>query len=67
MLLLPLLPLTAQAAARQIVDERLGDTRTRQADWLSARRQGYAIAKEEIEMSLDDFKAQYAPGGTAIE
>jgi hypothetical protein len=29
--------------------------------------QGYAIAKEEIEMSLDDFKAQYAPGGTAIE
>lgn len=29
--------------------------------------QGYAIAKEEIEMTLDEFKAQYAPGGTAIE
>ncbi|GAA5993095.1 hypothetical protein JCM10908_003104 [Rhodotorula pacifica] len=31
------------------------------------RDRGYAIAKEEIDMSLDEFKAQYAPGGTAID
>ncbi|BGP10212.1 DNA-directed RNA polymerases II 24 kDa polypeptide (RNA polymerase II subunit 5) [Rhodotorula toruloides] len=31
------------------------------------RARGYAIADEEIGMSLDDFKQQYAAGGTAID
>ncbi|EMS18970.1 DNA-directed RNA polymerases I, II, and III subunit RPABC1 [Rhodotorula toruloides NP11] len=31
------------------------------------RDRGYAIADEEIGMSLDDFKQQYAAGGTAID
>ncbi|GAA5859528.1 hypothetical protein JCM8547_006864 [Rhodosporidiobolus lusitaniae] len=28
---------------------------------------GYAIAEDEIKMTLDEFKAQHAPGGTAID
>ncbi|BGP26474.1 DNA-directed RNA polymerases I, II, and III subunit RPABC1 [Rhodotorula toruloides] len=31
------------------------------------RDRGYAIADEEIGMSLDDFKRQYAGGGTAVD
>ncbi|GAA6048839.1 hypothetical protein JCM3770_003646 [Rhodotorula araucariae] len=31
------------------------------------RDRGYAIAEDEIKMSLDDFKAQYAVGGNAID
>lgn len=29
--------------------------------------QGFAISEDEIKMSLDDFKAQYAAGSNAIE
>ncbi|GAA6007239.1 DNA-directed RNA polymerase core subunit RPB5 [Rhodotorula paludigena] len=31
------------------------------------RDRGYAIAEEEIKMSLEDFRQQYAAGGTAID
>ena len=32
-----------------------------------AAAQGFAISEDEIKMSLDDFKAQYAAGSNAIE
>ncbi|GAA6031611.1 hypothetical protein JCM8097_006548 [Rhodosporidiobolus ruineniae] len=31
------------------------------------RDRGYGISEDEIAMSLDEFKGQYAPGGTAID